>query len=102
MDLSDAVLREILAADGSSEVRIDANGERSVPRLRPVDNLPKPLALTDAVNTDHKFGKGRWLVITGGTSGVGLAIASSAIRYHKLNVLLLSRSNMKDDLFDEV
>lgn len=76
-----------LAVGKHPEVLIDSLGNRHLPRLR---HVPAN-SITGKTEISHTFHPQRWLLITGGTRGVGLAIARWALQKGARKLLFLAR-----------
>jgi enediyne polyketide synthase len=87
-DIASRIAADVAATSGFSEVRYDADGRRTIPRLRPVTDLadgPLPLGPDDV------------LLVTGGGKGITAECALALGKESGAAVALLGRSDPEAD-----
>ncbi|HEV2255936.1 MAG TPA: SDR family NAD(P)-dependent oxidoreductase [Streptosporangiaceae bacterium] len=89
-ELADAIVADVAATEGFSEVHYDAAGRRRVPLLRPVMNLAVPGA-------ELPLGPGDVLLVSGGGKGITAECALTLARDTGAAIALLGRSEPAAD-----
>jgi enediyne polyketide synthase len=89
-EIADAIVADVAATEGFSEVHYDAAGTRRVPLLRPVKDLAVPGA-------ELPLGPGDVLLVSGGGKGITAECALTLARDTGAAIALLGRSDPADD-----